>query len=103
MEQTEWYKRIRSTLKNPLVLICMIYAMHVAQKSKLFIIPMQAEEPKVLVFYSKYTKLLKGLMTKFFPTDSFMNDPELGGKLLQKKNLWNLSSLKKTKRFSFTI
>lgn len=61
--------------------------MHVAQKSKLFIIPMQAEEPKVLVFYSKYTKLLKGLMTKFFPTDSFMNDPELGGKLLQKKNL----------------
>lgn len=54
---------------------------------------MQAEEPKVHVLYSKCTKFLNDLMTKF-PTDTFMSDPQSGGKLLPKEELLKSIKLK---------
>ena len=70
----------------------MKYVVHVAQKFKVFLVPVQSEEPKVHVLYSKCTKLLQDLMTKFLPTDAFMNDPQSGGQLSPKEKL--LKSIK---------
>ena len=64
--KTEWCHLIRSTLKNPSLLVCMKYLVSVAQEFKVFTVTIKTEEPKVH-------------MTNFLPTDAFMNDPKSDG------------------------
>ena len=65
VEQTERYQRIKSNLNNPEALAYMSFVLYTAQDFKNFVLPLQAEEPKIHILNTKCTGLVKDILLKF--------------------------------------
>ena len=65
VEQTERYQRIKSNLNNPEALAYMSFVLYTAQDFKNFVLPLQAEEPKIHILNTKCTGLVKDVLLKF--------------------------------------
>ena len=62
IQQTERYQRITENLTNHLLLPSMASVVHLADIYKKFIIPLQAEEPKIHVLHTKSMNLVRDLI-----------------------------------------
>lgn len=83
INQTERYQRIKSVLKSQTTLAYMSFIVHVCKDFKEFVIPLQSNEPKIHVLYTKSVKLVKDLLSRFVKSEHFMQ----GTKLLPVKEI----------------
>ena len=72
VEQTERYQRIKSNLNNPGALVYMSFVVYIAQDFKNFVLPLQAEEPKINILKTKYTRLVKDILSKFIDEEIYL-------------------------------
>ena len=72
VEQTERYQRIKSNLNNPGALAYMSFVVYIAQAFKNIVLPLQAEEPKIHIFNTKCTQLVKDILSKFIDQEIYL-------------------------------
>ena len=65
VEQTEHYQRIKSNLNNHGALVYISFVVYIVQDFKNFVLPLQAEEPKIHILNTKCTLLVKDILSKF--------------------------------------
>ena len=58
-------QRIKSNLNNPGAVAYMYFVVYIAQDFKNFVLPLQAEEPKIHILNTKCTGLVKDILLKF--------------------------------------
>ena len=72
VEQTERYQRIKSNLNNLGALAYMSFVVYIAQDFKNFVLPLQAEEPKIHILNTKCTRLVKDILSKFIDQEIYL-------------------------------
>ena len=72
VEQTERYQRIKSNLNNSGALAYMSFVAYIAQDFKNFVLPLQAEEPKIHILNTKCTRLVKDILSKFIDQEIYL-------------------------------
>ena len=55
----------------------MSFTVHVCQDLKEFVVPLQLPDMKIHVFYTKFVKFVKHLLSRFVKNDSFMKKTKL--------------------------
>lgn len=80
--QTERYQRIKNNLNHPDLVLVMSVVVNVAKDFEHFLLPLQSEEPKIRLLYSKCINLIKATLVKYISVKDFTDAS--GSKLLEK-------------------